>query len=181
MNNILLIDGIAAVVIILSAILAYSRGFVREFLAIFGWVGSALVAFIFAPQVEPLIKLLPVIGDFFANSCELGVLAAFAVVFAAALVIVSLFTPYLASVVRQSTLGRVDQGFGFLFGFARGVLLVAIVIFVSNTVLPNNDILAKSHAAEIYSQFSDQIEQSDTDVTLVWITRQYERMLRRCA
>ncbi len=181
MDSFLLIDGIAAIVILLSAILAYSRGFVREFLAISGWVGSALVAFIFAPQVEPLIKLLPVIGDFFSNSCELGVLAAFAVVFAFALIIVSLFTPYLASVVRQSTLGRVDQGFGFLFGFARGVLLVAIVIFVANTVLPNTDVLVNSQAAAIYDQFSDQIEQSDADVTLEWITRQYEHMLRRCA
>ena len=41
-----------AVVIVVSALLAYSRGLVRELLAIAGWIGATIVAFIFADQVS---------------------------------------------------------------------------------------------------------------------------------
>ncbi|MBP9181940.1 MAG: CvpA family protein, partial [Fuscovulum sp.] len=50
MENFTAVDGGAALIIILSAILAYSRGFVRELMAIVGWIGAAVVAFLFAPS-----------------------------------------------------------------------------------------------------------------------------------
>ena len=40
MEGFTLIDGLVALVIVLSAILAYSRGLVREAMAIAGWVGA---------------------------------------------------------------------------------------------------------------------------------------------
>ena len=40
MEGFTLIDGVVALVIVLSAILAYSRGFVREAMAIVGWIGG---------------------------------------------------------------------------------------------------------------------------------------------
>ena len=79
------VDGIVAVLIILSAILAYSRGIVRELMAILGWIGAAVLAFIFAPQAQPLVKEIPVVGDFLRDSCELSIIAAFAGVFGAVL------------------------------------------------------------------------------------------------
>ena len=72
------IDAVVAVVIVLSALLAYSRGLVREVMAILGWIAAAILAFVFAPQVQPLVKELPVIGDFLSDSCELSIIAAFA-------------------------------------------------------------------------------------------------------
>ena len=60
MEGFTIIDGIVAVIIVLSALLAYSRGLVRETLAIAGWVAAAILGFIFAPQVEPLVKEVPV-------------------------------------------------------------------------------------------------------------------------
>ena len=69
MEGFTLIDGIAAGVIVLSAILAYSRGLVREAMAIAGWVGAAVLAFVFAPTAQPLIKEIPVINGFLADNC----------------------------------------------------------------------------------------------------------------
>ena len=54
MEGFTLVDGGVAVIIVLSAILAYSRGFVREAMAIAGWVGAAFLAFLFAPQAHLL-------------------------------------------------------------------------------------------------------------------------------
>ena len=62
----------------ISAVLAYSRGFVREILSIVGWIGAGIVAFYFSPQVVPLIQEIPVLSDVIGDNCELGILAAFA-------------------------------------------------------------------------------------------------------
>lgn len=125
-----IIDGVVAGVILVSAILAYSRGFVREGMSIAGWIVAAILAYMFAPPAAapPLVKEIPVVNEFFADSCELTLLVAFAGVLALSLVVVSLFTPPLfSSVVQRSALGGIDQGgLGFLFGVLRGVLLVAI-------------------------------------------------------
>ncbi|MGR3758486.1 MAG: CvpA family protein, partial [Tranquillimonas sp.] len=62
MEGFTVIDCVVAAVIVISAILAYSRGFVREALAIAGWIAAAILAFIFAPPVAPLVRELPVVG-----------------------------------------------------------------------------------------------------------------------
>ena len=121
MDGFTIIDGVVAVVIVLSALLAYGRGLVRELMAIVGWIAAAVLAFLFAPQVEPLVRELPYVGEFLADSCELSVIGAFALVFAAALIVVSLFTPLFSSLVHRSMLGGLDQGLGFIFGVVRGV------------------------------------------------------------
>jgi membrane protein required for colicin V production len=182
MEGFTIIDGVVALVIVLSALLAYSRGLVRETMAIAGWVAAAVLAFIFAPQVEPLIKEIPVLGDFIKDSCELSVIAAFASVFAVALIVVSFFTPLFSSLVQRSALGGLDQGLGFLFGVARGVLLVAIAFFVYDTVLPAQDytIVDDSRSAQVFARMSGQIEQRDPQQALGWVTQQYEKLVGSC-
>ncbi len=177
-----IIDGVVAVVIILSALLAYSRGFVREALAIAGWIGAAILAFVFADQVEPLIKQIPFLGDIIGDSCELSIIGAFAGVFAVALVVFSIFTPLFSSVVQRSALGGLDQGLGFLFGVFRGILLVAVAFFVYETVLSAQSIemVENSRAARVFAQLTGQIENQDPEQALGWITTQYEQLVGDC-
>ena len=40
MEGFTIIDGVVALVIVVSALLAYSRGIVREAMAILGWIGA---------------------------------------------------------------------------------------------------------------------------------------------
>jgi membrane protein required for colicin V production len=129
-----LVDGIVLALIALSAILAFARGLVRESLSIIGWIVAGLAGFYFAPMLEPLMREVPFLRDLLGTNCELGVLAGFAVAFAVALILISFVTPLLAGAVQNSALGPVDQGLGFLFGIARGVLLVVIGLIVYRTV-----------------------------------------------
>lgn len=183
MEGFTIIDGVVAVVIILSALLAYGRGVVREAMAIAGWVVAAIVGFLFAPRVEPLVREIPVIGEFIADSCELSIIGAFALVFTVALIIVSLFTPLFSSLVQRSALGGVDQGLGFLFGVARGVLLVAIAFFVYDTVITGAEytIVDESRSAVIFGRFTSQIENQNPEQALGWITQQYETLVSSCS
>ncbi|MBW7921403.1 MAG: CvpA family protein [Rubellimicrobium sp.] len=182
MQGFTLIDAVVGVIIVLSALLAYSRGFVREVLAIAGWVAAAVVAFIFAAQAQPLVRQVPVVGDFIGDSCELSIVAAFAAIFAVVLVLVSIFTPLFSSVVQRSTLGAVDQGLGFLFGALRGVILVAIAFFIYQTVLSAQNIamIEDSRAAAVFSRMTERIEGQDPERALGWVTQQYQRLMSSC-
>lgn len=182
MEGFTIVDGVVAILIVLSALLAYSRGLARELLAIAAWVGATVVAFIFADQVRPLIQQIPVVGDFIGDSCELSVIAAFASVFALTLVVFSIFSPLFSGVVQRSVLGGVDQGMGFLFGVLRGILLVAVAFFVYKTVLSAQSMpmIDDSRSAAIFNRLTDRIEQQNPEAALGWITTQYEQLVGAC-
>ncbi|MGP9805735.1 CvpA family protein [Paracoccus sp. NSM] len=182
MDGFTIIDAVVAGVIILSAILAWSRGFVRESLAILGWIAAAVLAFIFAPTVRPMIAQLPVVDRFMSDSCELATIAAFAVVFALALVIFSIITPLFSSVVQRSALGGVDQGIGFLFGVARGILLVAIAFIVYDRVMVTQQVamVEQSRSAQVFERMRLSMDDSIPEDAPGWIVNRYEQMVRDC-
>ena len=182
MDGFTIIDGVVALIIIISALLAYSRGFVRELMAIVGWVAAAVLAFVFADSVTPLVKEIPMVGKFIGDSCELTIISAFAAVFALALVIVSLFTPLFSALIQRSALGGLDQGIGFMFGVLRGILLVAIAFFVYDTVITSQDIdvVDNSRSAKVFSKMTGQIGERDPEQALGWITQQYEQLVGSC-
>ncbi len=182
MEGFTIIDGAVALIIVISALLAYSRGVVRETMAIAGWVAAAFLAFLFAPQVEPLIKEVPVLGDFIADSCELSIISAFAAVFALALIVVSFFTPLFSSLVQRSVLGGLDQGLGFLFGVARGILLVTIAFLVYDTVVTGETftMVDESRSAQVFERMTGQLEEQNPEQALGWITSRYESLVGNC-
>ncbi|PCJ05620.1 MAG: colicin V production CvpA [Rhodobacteraceae bacterium] len=182
MEGFTIIDGVVALIIVVSALLAYARGFAREAMAIAGWVAAAVLAFIFAPQVEPLMGEIPVIGEFISDSCELSIIAAFAAVFALALIVVSFFTPLFSSLVQRSALGGLDQGFGFFFGVLRGILLVAIGFFLYNVVMTGQSftMVDESRSAVVFERMIVKIEDRDPEQALGWITQQYEQLISNC-
>jgi membrane protein required for colicin V production len=177
-----IIDGVVAIVIILSPLLAYGRGLVREVMAIVGWVAAAVLGFMFAPRVEPLVREIPVVGDIIADSCELSVIGAFAIVFSLVLIVMSLFTPLFSSLIRRSALGGLDQGLGFLFGVVRGLLLVAIAFFVYDTVMTGQEftIVDESRSAAVFGRFTGDIQEQEPEQALGWITQQYENLVGSC-
>ena len=186
MEDFTVVDAGVLVIVVVSALLAFSRGFIRELLSILGWIAAAVVAFYFAPQAEPIIKEIPYLGDFIGEQCEFAILAAFAAVFALALVIVSIFTPLLSGAVQNSALGPIDQGLGFLFGVARGVLLVAIAFIVYDRVIAGSEGIAQVDGAKskiIMAQIQTKIEarlDQDQSTAMDWITGRFAALTADC-
>lgn len=183
MEGFTLIDGAVAVVILLSAILAYSRGFVREAMAIAGWVGAAVLAFLFAESAQPLVKEIPVLGDFLKDSCELSIIVAFGAVLAIGLILASLFTPLFSSVVQRSVLGGLDQGLGFAFGVVRGILLVGVALLVYDRAVAENSVpmVDDSRSAKIFASFQTNIDAAVPDNAPGWILSRYNTLTKACA
>ncbi len=184
MQGFTLVDGIVLAVIVISAVLAYARGLVRESLSIIGWIVAAAAGFAFAPAVEPLLREVPLLKDVIGNSCELGILAGFAIVFVIALIIVSIFTPLIAGMVQNSAVGPVDQGLGFLFGIVRGVLLVVIALVVYNRVfgggggVPQID---QSHSITVFSGLEQRIAAMLPEDAPEWIAAKWTNLTQSCS
>ena len=181
MNGFTLVDGIVAGIIVLSAILAYSRGLVREVLAIAGWIGAAVLAYAFAGAAQPLVKEIPVINKVIGDNCELSIITAFALVFAVGLIIAALFTPLFSSVVQRSFLGGIDQGLGFLFGAVRGIALVAAAFLIYDMAHQSIEMVDKSRSAKVYAGFKGGIQGAMPDNVLNQIVERYNGLTAICA
>ena len=120
-----LLDGILAGFTLVSAMLAMVRGFSREILSIASWVAAAVAAYFLHPYVEPY--LIP-----YLDSEKIRMAAAAGIVFVAALIIVTLITMRIADFIIDSRIGALDRALGFLYGAARGILVVAVGLLFFN-------------------------------------------------
>ncbi len=127
-------DLAASAFVLISAYLAYVRGMVREFMAIAGWIVSAVAAYFLAPQATPLVGQLPVVGPYFEGSCEITIIVAFTLVFAAALIICSAVTALLNRMTTHTGLGILNQGMGMVFGVVRGIFVIAVVLILHDAI-----------------------------------------------
>ena len=176
------VDAGVAVVALLSGILAYSRGFTREMFAIAGWIAAAVAAFYIAPVLEPLIREVPVVGTFLAASCVISIIAAFTLVVAAALLILSVFTPLISGLVLDSALGSLDRMLGFIFGVARGIVLIAIV-FLIYTHLSGDEAwppLENAASRTIFEESSAVLKQALPDSVPDWFNARIDALMVNC-
>ncbi|MFN4009726.1 MAG: CvpA family protein [Pannonibacter sp.] len=120
-----LLDGILIVIMLISAVLAMVRGFVREVLSIASWVAAAASAYMLYGHVLPFAR------QYISNEyVALG--ASVAGVFLLTLIIVSYITMRISDFVLDSRIGALDRTLGFVFGAARGLLLVVVAMLFFN-------------------------------------------------
>jgi membrane protein required for colicin V production len=116
-----LLDGVLVGFTLVSAMLAMVRGFSREILSIASWIAAAAAAYFFYRPVLPYVQP-------YIDNDQLAMAAAAGIVFVVALIIVSLITMKIADLIIDSRIGALDRTLGFLYGAARGVLVVAIAL-----------------------------------------------------
>lgn len=176
------IDLAVVVIVVVSALLAYQRGFTRELFAIGGWILAALLAFFLAPMLKPLIEELPVVGEFLAKSCVIAMIISFALVVAAALLVLSVFTPIFSSAIQESILGPLDRVLGFLFGIARGIVLIAIAYLIYTNLSGEDAIpaLAEAQSKAIFDEAASLIDQYRPTEMPDWFAQRIDALMAPC-
>lgn len=116
----------------LSVLFSIMHGLVREVLALAAWLVAFVVARMWAGNAVPYVPSA-------VTDPTLRTVIAFVVVFLVALIAMGFLTRAVSALVRASGLGFVDRGLGAVFGFARGVLIVTIVVLIAGmTPLPRD-------------------------------------------
>lgn len=124
-------DGIVIAVTLFSAVLAMVRGFSREVLSIASWAGSIAAAYYLYPLVLPYAK------NYTADD-RIALAASAGIIFLIALIIISFITTRIADFIIDSRIGALDRTLGFLFGAARGILLLVVAVAFWNWLVAEN-------------------------------------------
>src|SRR5256714_4950566 len=124
-----LLDIVLLVVMMVSGLLAMIRGFMREVLWIASWGAAALVTLYAYPKLLPQAKQY-FTSDMFAGAAVVGG------VFLGTLLIVSIFTIKISDMVLDSRVGALDRTLGFLFGLARGLVIVVVAFLFFAWLVP---------------------------------------------
>jgi membrane protein required for colicin V production len=145
------LDLILLVVMLVSAMLAMIRGFMREILSIAAWALAAIAT------VYSYARLLPLAKQYFNND----IVAAAAViggVFLGTLLIVSVLTVRISDMILDSRVGALDRTLGFLFGLGRGLIIVVVAFLFFDWLVPS-----KSQPDWVQSAKSKVVLQSTGD------------------
>lgn len=134
----------------LSVVISLVRGFVREALSLVTWVAAFWIAFTFADVLASL--LINTI-----HTASLRTMVSFGALFLATLLLGALINYLIAQLVDSTGLSGTDRLLGVIFGLARGVLLVTVLIMMSRlTPLPDQAwwktslLIPQFHAIEIW-------------------------------
>jgi membrane protein required for colicin V production len=116
-----LLDGILIGFTLVSAVLAMVRGFSREILSVASWAVAAIAAFFLYPMVLPYIQP-------YIDNKMVALAASAAIIFFIVLIVVTVITMKVADFIVDSRVGALDRTLGFIYGAARGVLVVAVAL-----------------------------------------------------
>ncbi|MFG1297990.1 MULTISPECIES: CvpA family protein [Xanthobacter] len=124
-----LLDIIVISVMLISGILAMVRGLLREVFSILSWAVAAGVTLFFYKPALPYVKQY-ISQDTAATAATVGIL------FLGTLLIASILTARISDVVLDSRIGALDRSLGFLFGLARGLLVMVVAFLFFNWLVP---------------------------------------------
>jgi len=125
------LDIILASIMLISGFLAMLRGLTREVLSILSWAVAAVATLYFFPkyQAEAQTYIEPAL---LADAVLAGG------IFLVVLIVVSLITVRISDGVLDSRIGALDRTLGFVFGLARGLVLVVIAYLFFTWLVPED-------------------------------------------
>ncbi|HYH41477.1 MAG TPA: CvpA family protein [Burkholderiales bacterium] len=125
-----LFDYVVLAIVAASVMLSVLRGFVREVIALGAWVAAFLAASLLGATVASWLATS--IAD-----ASIRALVAFGAVFMITLLSVSLLAMAVSGLMKKAGLGLEDRLLGGFFGFARGMLIVMVLVLLAGlTKLP---------------------------------------------
>ncbi|MEM1113104.1 MAG: CvpA family protein [Pseudomonadota bacterium] len=155
------LDWVVVGVVLLSTVASLWRGFTREALSLAGWIAAFVIANLYAAQLSSLL-----VGQI--DNVTARYVAAFVMLFVATLLVTGLLNYLARQVVRATGLGTLDRLLGTVFGMARGVIIILVLVYVArqlvppeeqtwlyqSQLLPHLDMLAQ-WAQDVFSQLQD--------------------------
>lgn len=125
------LDIILLVVMLVSGLLAMIRGFMREILSIAAWGLAALTTLYAFNKLTPVVQQY-INNDIVAKGVTIGG------VFLGTLLLVTVITVRISDMVLDSRVGALDRTLGFLFGLARGLVIVVVAFLFFAWLVPDD-------------------------------------------
>ncbi len=113
-------------VLIVSSIYGVYRGLIKEVLSLTGLVLSFYLASNFD---NSLANLVPI-----ENKSDFLIISAFILIFVSTLILTSLLIKIISKVLKFAGLSILNRFFGFIFGMARGLVVVLVILYLNQLI-----------------------------------------------
>lgn len=149
MDFALILDIVVVVILLISSVVAFLRGFVREILTIVGLAGASTTALTAGPKLAPGLEnwLTSDLGKDAEDAKMWGMIPydiaagflSYAGLFVITLVVLSLISHWIAKSVHAVGLGPVDRSLGVVFGVVRGLVLIGLLYMPFHILMQDKD------------------------------------------
>ena len=113
-------------ILIVSSIYGVYRGLIKEILSLAGLVLSFYLASNFD---NSLANLVPI-----ENKSDFLIISAFILIFVSTLILTSLLIKIISKVLKFAGLSILNRFFGFIFGMARGLVVVLVILYLNQLI-----------------------------------------------
>jgi len=148
------IDYLILAVLLISLLLGFFRGFLREAIGLLSWLGGLWLAWHYAYLLEPHL------GGLIAKP-PYSTWAARTIILVSFLILGWMVGGIVAYFVHQSGISlMLDRMIGMLFGFIRGIVLVSVAIIIGEQLeLQRTDWWQRSHLMPTATEVASLIKQ----------------------
>lgn len=115
------LDYVILAILVLSTLFGIARGFVKEIISLISWVAAIYVALHYASKVDQLLR--NAISD-----ATIRHIIAVVLLIIAVLIIGAIVGKLIRMMLSLTGFGFFDRILGLIFGFARGVLVVVVIL-----------------------------------------------------
>jgi membrane protein required for colicin V production len=144
-------DWFILIVLVASGVIAFARGFTKEFLSLFLW----LAAFIAAISLEYLAT--PKINEFIGNE-EVSKIISYITVFVIFIFLGGIVIKFISKLIKWSGASGFDRFLGVLFGLIRGLIVLFVIFLLLPSSLKTTDLINNSKITPIIQKYAPEIE-----------------------
>jgi membrane protein required for colicin V production len=145
----------------LSVLTGLIRGFVKELIALAVWILAFWLAFHYAPSLDPWLQK-------YIQDKTARLITGFILILIGTLIAGGIVNALLSVILKRSGLSGTDRILGMVFGFIRGVFIVALImVVVQMTSLPYKEYEKNS---KLYSEFNPLV---------AWITASMPDVIKK--
>lgn len=132
-------------IILISAVISLFRGFIKEALSLASWIIAFWVALKFSDDVAGLLVK-------YIDTPSFRVAAAFAAIFISVVILGAIINFLAWKLVQKSGLTGTDRALGMVFGLARGVVIVVLLVLLAGLTPAPKDKWWKNSMLMVYFQ-----------------------------
>lgn len=149
-------DLLAVGLLLLTGILAFRRGLVKEIFMLATWTIAAVVAATFYPALTPWMMEHNIKPELAAKAASVVAL------FAMSLLVLIPTGNFLAGLIKGPTLTSIDRSLGFVFGLLKGFLILCLLFLAFGFVWPKEEEqpewLAKARIKPVLADGTDMLK-----------------------
>lgn len=146
------VDLIIIAIIVISALISLVRGFVKESISLASWVVAGFIALRYftalADLLEPYIESPTIRGG-----------TGFAILFVCSLIVGAVINFMASQLVSKTGLSGTDKSLGVVFGAARGIIIVIMLVLLAGlTPMPSESWWKESTMVEYFASMASWIK-----------------------